>query len=63
MMIIGIMILMKVMIHTDGDGIPDYLDLDSDGDGYAIVFTDADSDGIDGTGVNAIVMVIYCHRI
>ena len=44
-------------VDTDGDGIPDYLDLDSDGDGCPDTveagFTDADGDSIlDGTGIN-----------
>jgi hypothetical protein len=39
-------------------GIPDYLDLDSDGDGCSDAieagFTDADEDGlVDGAGINA----------
>ena len=37
-------------VDTDGDGIPDYLDLDSDGDGCPDTveagFTDADGDSI-----------------
>ena len=41
-------------IDTDGDGIPNHLDLDSDGDGCKDVqeagFSDPDGDGIFGTG-------------
>ena len=43
---------------TDGDGIPNYLDIDSDGDGCLDAkeagFTDANNDGeVDGSGVDA----------
>ena len=43
-------------IDTDGDGIPNYLDTDSDGDGCSDAeeagFTDANKDGIvDGSGI------------
>ncbi len=40
-----------VVVDTDNDGIPDYLDLDSDGDGIldAIEGNDADADGIADT--------------
>ena len=41
-------------MDTDGDGIPNYLDIDSDGDGrfdaIEAGYTDADGDGTDGTG-------------
>ena len=41
-------------IDTDGDGIPNHLDLDSDGDGCKDVqeagFSDPDGDGIFGIG-------------
>ena len=45
-------------IDTDGDGVPNYLDTDSDGDGCSDAkeagYTDADDDGmVDGTGINA----------
>ena len=52
-------ILTKVTIRLiDGDGTPDYLDTDADGDGCSDAkeagFTDADGDGeVDGTGYNA----------
>lgn len=44
-------------IDTDGDGIPDYLDVDSDNDGcndaLEAGFTDANNDGeVDGTGIS-----------
>jgi large repetitive protein len=42
---------------TDGDGLPDYLDLDSDNDGITDVIeaggSDPDNDGVIGTGVPA----------
>ena len=45
-------------VDTDGDGTPDYLDTDSDGDGCFDAkeagYTDANGDGeVDGTGINA----------
>ena len=48
----------SVCPDTDGDGIPDNLDTDADGDGCADAkeagFTDANDDGqVDGTGVDA----------
>ncbi len=46
------------VVNTDGTGAPDYLDLDSDGDGILDVaeagLSDADGDGILGTGTPTI---------
>ena len=48
-------------MDTDGDGTPDYLDTDSDGDGCSDAkeagYTDANNDGeVDGTGYNLMVL-------